>query len=84
MAAAAKVCWCEACEDGLKPYSLRIAGPLTYMRIRRQINDFFAGFNETATADREMTTPFPFRWAALVILVVVLSALAHFLVVKFK
>jgi len=54
------------------------------MRIVRQIKDFFAGFNETATADREITTPSPFRWTAVVILVVVLLALVYFLVAKFN
>jgi len=68
----------------LKAYLLRIVGPLTHMRIVRQIKDFIAGFNETATADRETPIPSPFQRALVIIVVVVLSALVYFLVAKFR
>jgi len=54
------------------------------MRIVRQIKDFIAGFNETATADRETPIPSPFQRALVIIVVVALSALVYFLVTKFR
>jgi hypothetical protein len=50
------------------------------MRIIRGIDNFPSGPRETVAAEHEMTPPPRFRWAVLVFLLIILSALTWILI----
>jgi hypothetical protein len=54
------------------------------MGMIQDIKDFLGGFQESLAADCEMTPPRRFRWAAFIILVVVLSVLIWVLIATIR